>query len=39
MIEALFWMAAGAAFYHFCPKVARAIWSQLKKLGDVKLPF
>jgi len=38
MIEALIWAAAGAAFYHFCPIVARGIWDQLKKIKDW-LPF
>lgn len=39
MIEIAIYMAAGAAFYHFCPKVAKAIWGRLKKLGNIKLPF
>ena len=39
MVEALFYMAVGAAFYHFCPMIARGVWSQLKRLGNIKLPF
>ena len=39
MIEAIFWMAAGAAFYHFFPRIAVGVWKQLKKVGNVRLPF
>lgn len=32
MIESLFWMAAGAAFYRFFPGAALAAWRSIKGL-------
>lgn len=40
MIEVIFWMAAGAAFYHFFPKIAVGIYRRTRDfLSSLNLPF
>lgn len=38
MLEALFWMAAGAALMHFFPKVLVGVYRAGKNIVD-RLPF